>query len=120
MFCVSSSSSLTRQQRPQPSHRLSHSASLISSRLFARQNGTSSTMGHHRLARLSRSAAASLRPFFPGMLGRRASSQLRRNPQVDCHVLVPRTRSSHTLAANPIANFGFKRGTRIIVLLVSL
>src|SRR5262249_51925444 len=34
--------------------------------------------------------------------------------------LVPRTRSSHTLAANPIANFGFKRGTRIITLLVSL
>src|SRR5262249_61597471 len=31
--------------------------------------------------------------------------------------LVPRTRSSHTLAANPIANFGFKRGTRIIALL---
>jgi hypothetical protein len=33
---------------------------------------------------------------------------------------VPRTRSSHPLAANPIANFGFKRGTRIIELLVSL
>jgi hypothetical protein len=27
-------------------------------------------------------------------------------------LLVPRTRSSHTLAASPIANFGFKRGTR--------
>src|SRR5262249_51867435 len=33
------------------------------------------------------------------------------------HVLVPRTRSSHTLATNPIANFGLKRGTRIINLL---
>jgi hypothetical protein len=35
-------------------------------------------------------------------------------------LLVPRTRSSHRLAANPIANFGFKRGTRIISLVVSL
>src|SRR5262249_55428266 len=34
--------------------------------------------------------------------------------------LVPRTRSSHALAASPIANLGFKRGTRIIDLLVSL
>jgi hypothetical protein len=34
--------------------------------------------------------------------------------------LVPRTRSSHILAASPIANFGFKRGTRIVDLLVSL
>jgi hypothetical protein len=34
--------------------------------------------------------------------------------------LVPRTRSSRTRAANPIANFGFKRGTRIIALLVVL
>jgi hypothetical protein len=33
---------------------------------------------------------------------------------------VPRTRSSHTVAASPIANFGFKSGTRIIELLVSL
>jgi hypothetical protein len=33
--------------------------------------------------------------------------------------LVPRTRSSHTFATSPIANFGFKRGTRIIELLVS-
>ncbi len=36
------------------------------------------------------------------------------------HLLVPRTRSSHYRAASPIANFGFKRGTRIIELLVSL
>src|SRR5271170_6599316 len=35
----SSSSSLTRQQRPQPSQRLSHSAALISSSVFSRQNG---------------------------------------------------------------------------------
>src|SRR5262249_39122039 len=42
-------------------------------------------------------------------------------PQRRCAgLLVRRTRSSHTLAANPIANFGFKRGTRIITLLVSL
>ena len=34
--------------------------------------------------------------------------------------LVPRTRSSRASAASPIANFGFKRGTRIIDLLVSL
>src|SRR5438128_9389435 len=34
--------------------------------------------------------------------------------------LVPRTRSSHTRAARPIANFGFKRGTRIIYLPVCL
>src|SRR5262249_8696992 len=34
--------------------------------------------------------------------------------------LVPRTRSSHSLAASPIANFGFKRGTSIIDLPVSL
>src|SRR5690348_7700823 len=34
--------------------------------------------------------------------------------------LVPRTRSSHDLSASPFANFGFKRGTRIIELLVSL
>src|SRR5215470_5114505 len=33
--------------------------------------------------------------------------------------LVPRTRSSRTHAAGPIANFGFKRGTRSIRLLVS-
>jgi hypothetical protein len=33
---------------------------------------------------------------------------------------VPRNRSSHALAANPIANLAFKRGTRIIELLVSL
>src|ERR1700722_812103 len=37
---VSSSSSLTRQQRPQPSHRLSHSATLISSSVLTRQNGS--------------------------------------------------------------------------------
>src|SRR5712691_11785197 len=34
--------------------------------------------------------------------------------------LVPRTRSSHDLAARVFANFGFKSGTRIIGLLVSL
>src|SRR5262249_33120651 len=34
--------------------------------------------------------------------------------------LVPRTRSSHACADRPVANFGFKRGTRIIELLVSL
>src|SRR5262245_23314408 len=34
--------------------------------------------------------------------------------------LVPRTRSSHTGVARAVANFGFKRGTRIIELLVSL
>src|SRR5215468_2081187 len=33
--------------------------------------------------------------------------------------LVPRTRSSHSFAANEVANFGFKSGTRIIELLVS-
>ena len=36
---LSSSSSLTRQQRPQPSHKLSHSLALISSSVLARQNG---------------------------------------------------------------------------------
>jgi hypothetical protein len=35
-------------------------------------------------------------------------------------LLVPRTRSSHILAASSFANFGFIRGTRIIKLLVSL
>jgi uncharacterized protein (DUF2147 family) len=34
--------------------------------------------------------------------------------------LVPQTRSSHTIAASAIAHFGFKSGTRIIELLVSL
>src|SRR5262249_8191014 len=34
--------------------------------------------------------------------------------------LVPRTRSSQACAASPFANFGFKRGTGIIELLVSL
>ena len=34
-------------------------------------------------------------------------------------VLVPRTRSSHHIAAGTVANFGFKSGTRIIELLVS-
>jgi tripartite-type tricarboxylate transporter receptor subunit TctC len=34
-------------------------------------------------------------------------------------VLVPRTRSSHHIAAGTVANFGFKSGTRIIDLLVS-
>src|SRR5690242_5663786 len=34
--------------------------------------------------------------------------------------LVPRTRSSHDFAAGTVANFGFKSGTRIIDLLVSL
>jgi hypothetical protein len=50
-----------------------------------------------------------------------------RNESSFCHcgvhrllVLVPRTRSSHKFAATPIANFGFKRGARIIGLLVSL
>src|SRR5437879_5402071 len=38
---VSSSSSLFRQQRPQPSHKLSHSAGVISARLLRRQNGAS-------------------------------------------------------------------------------
>src|SRR5262249_36160187 len=33
--------------------------------------------------------------------------------------LVPRTRSSHHIAAGTVANFGFKSGTRIIKLLVS-
>src|SRR4029079_6496249 len=33
---------------------------------------------------------------------------------------VPRTRSSRSEAASPTANFGFKRGTRIMDLLVSL
>jgi hypothetical protein len=37
-----------------------------------------------------------------------------------CLSLVPRTRSSRTRAASPIAKFGFKRGTKIIELLVSL
>src|SRR5262245_44442080 len=32
------------------------------------------------------------------------------------NLLVPRTRSSHCRAASPIANFGFKRGTRSIIL----
>jgi hypothetical protein len=32
--------------------------------------------------------------------------------------LVPRTRSSHDFSAGTVANFGFKRGTRIIELLV--
>src|SRR4249920_1377890 len=36
------------------------------------------------------------------------------------NALVPRTRSSHASAARAVANFGFKRGTRIIELLVSL
>jgi hypothetical protein len=35
-------------------------------------------------------------------------------------VPVPRTRSSHDIAASTVANFGFKSGTRIIDLLVSL
>src|SRR5208337_4866183 len=42
MSPVSSSSSLTRQQRAQPSHRLSHSSRVISSRDFTRQNGAAS------------------------------------------------------------------------------
>src|SRR5262245_44563392 len=33
--------------------------------------------------------------------------------------LVPRTRNSHDFAAGTVANFGFKSGTRIIMLLVS-
>src|SRR5262249_34151098 len=33
--------------------------------------------------------------------------------------LVPRTRSSHHIAAGTVANFGFKSGTRIIAFLVS-
>src|ERR1051325_8311359 len=32
---------------------------------------------------------------------------------------VPRTRSSHHIAADTVANFGFKSGTRIIAFLVS-
>jgi hypothetical protein len=39
---VSSSSSLTRQQRPQPSHRLSHSSRFMASSDFRRQKGCSS------------------------------------------------------------------------------
>ncbi len=34
--------------------------------------------------------------------------------------LVPRTRSSHDFSASTVANFGFKSGTKIITLLVSL
>src|ERR1700716_1060715 len=37
----------------------------------------------------------------------------------DKHALVPRTRSSHDFTAGTVANFGFKSGTRIIMLLVS-
>jgi hypothetical protein len=36
------------------------------------------------------------------------------------HALVPRTRSSHDFSAGTIANFGFKSGTRIMKLPVSL
>ncbi|OJU83453.1 MAG: hypothetical protein BGO06_04100 [Shinella sp. 65-6] len=38
---VSQSSSLLRQQSPQPSHRLSHSASFISASVLVFQNGRS-------------------------------------------------------------------------------
>src|SRR5262245_12135321 len=38
----------------------------------------------------------------------------------DAKRLVPRTRSSHDFAATTFANLGFKSGTRIIELLVSL
>ena len=39
--------------------------------------------------------------------------------QMASTALVPRTRSSHHIAAGTVANFGFKSGTRIIVFLVS-
>src|SRR5262245_47472474 len=45
MVPSSSSSSLTRQQRPQPSHRLSHSLSVISARVLVFQNGASTIGG---------------------------------------------------------------------------
>src|SRR5450432_3274239 len=41
---VSSSSSLTRQQRPHPSQRLSHSLDDISSSVLVRQNGSASSL----------------------------------------------------------------------------
>src|SRR5215469_1721793 len=53
MFSVSSSSSLTRQQRPQPSHKLSHSLVVISESRLRRQNGTSSASAATSSARAS-------------------------------------------------------------------
>src|SRR5215469_14354345 len=49
----------------------------------------------------------------------RAGSSAREIIAVPRLKLVPRTRSSPTIAAGCVANFGFKSGTRIIALLVS-
>src|ERR1700704_4190180 len=50
---------------------------------------------------------------------RRTASPDRNRHAFAGNALVPRTRSSHDFAAGTVANFGFKRGTRIIMLLVS-
>src|SRR5580704_9271578 len=59
MSPLSSSSSLTRQQRPQPSHRLSHSAWVISASRLRCQNGAS-------LSATRISCDGVLRPCGPG------------------------------------------------------
>src|SRR5262249_11145488 len=41
------------------------------------------------------------------------------SPASSAEGLVPRTRSSHHIAAGTVANFGFKNGTRMIGFLVS-
>src|SRR5262249_6411176 len=91
---VSSSSSLTRQQRPQPSQRLSHSALLISSRRLARQNGTS-TIVRRRTRRLLPRCS-----HFPQDSGNGTSSQFRRNAQADCQVLVSGFVCAHWLRSS--------------------
>src|ERR1051326_2944573 len=50
---------------------------------------------------------------------RRAMDMWMRRRHAVSLALVPRTRSSHHIAAGTGANFGFKSGTRIIALLVS-
>src|SRR6266851_261330 len=75
---------------------------------------------HGRLAAAAGSAASAPPPALSGRAGHPGPAVSSFIACLPCRKLVPRTRSSHIRAASPIANFGFKRGTRIIELLVSL
>jgi hypothetical protein len=58
-------------------------------------------------------------PRMEVVRGRLTDASMTRRPHVSYPTPVPRTRSSHNIAASAVANFGFKSDTRIIDLLVS-
>src|SRR5215467_9297247 len=101
-----------------PRNRCATQNSGLAERRRSRPTPNYGTQGPY-FERLTHWSATHRHAGWPKQRGRQRNSD-------DAHVqfknlwLVPRTRSSHSRAASPIANFGFKRGTRIIELLVSL